>query len=163
MLADTSSAEVFLTYVPAHDVPSFAKLQKTLAQHGGADGLRRLRGQSHATKTHKKRGHAVRGGRTVENGRPGRNRRVRASGKADDFERELEALFKRLEISTEPVCRTARVSTAGANTMRNVRMRDLVEARRRKVHESTHGRVGYLYVPDTTRLGFAEFYRPLHG
>eukprot|EP00439_Symbiodinium_sp_Y106_P067836 s2127_g11.t1 len=159
MLADTSSAEVFLTYVPAHDVPSFAKLQKTLAQHGGADGLRRLRGQSHATKTHKKRGHAVRGGRTVENGRPGRNRRVRASGKADDFERELEALFKRLEISTEPVCRTARVSTAGANTMRNVRMRDLVEARRRKVHESTHGRVGYLYVPDTTRLGFAEFYR----
>ncbi|CAE7256580.1 tri1 [Symbiodinium sp. CCMP2456] len=158
MLADTS-AEVFLTYVPAHEVPSFAKLQKTVAQHGGADGLRRLRRQSHAAKTHKKHGQAATSGRTAEKGRPRRNREGRASGKADDFERELAALFKHLEISTQHVCRTARIRTAGANTMRNVRMRDLVEARRRNVHESTHGRVGYLYVPDTTRLGFAEFYR----
>lgn len=39
------------------------------------------------------------------------------------------------------------------------RYRDWVEANRRRVHEATRDRVGYLHVPDMGPAGFAEFHR----
>ncbi len=39
------------------------------------------------------------------------------------------------------------------------RYRDWVEANRRKVHEATGGKIGYLHVPNMVSSGFAEFYR----
>jgi tricorn protease len=42
---------------------------------------------------------------------------------------------------------------------RPARYRDWVEANRRKVHEETDGRVGYIHVPDMGAEGFAEFHR----
>jgi tricorn protease len=42
---------------------------------------------------------------------------------------------------------------------RPARYRDWVEANRRKVHEVTGGRVGYIHVPDMGPDGYAEFHR----
>jgi tricorn protease len=39
------------------------------------------------------------------------------------------------------------------------RYRDWVEANRRKVHDATDGRVGYIHVPDMGPEGYAEFHR----
>ena len=39
------------------------------------------------------------------------------------------------------------------------RYREWVEANRRKVHEATDGRVGYVHIPDMGPRGFAEFHR----
>ena len=39
------------------------------------------------------------------------------------------------------------------------RYRDWVETNRRKVHERTNGRVGYLHIPDMMADGYAEFHR----
>jgi tricorn protease len=39
------------------------------------------------------------------------------------------------------------------------RYRDWVEANRRLVHEKTHGRVGYVHIPDMWVDGYAEFHR----
>lgn len=39
------------------------------------------------------------------------------------------------------------------------RYREWVEANRRRVHEATNGRVGYVHIPDMGLLGFAEFHR----
>ncbi|QBD75474.1 peptidase [Ktedonosporobacter rubrisoli] len=39
------------------------------------------------------------------------------------------------------------------------RYRDWVEANRRLVHEKTHGRVGYVHIPDMWADGYAEFHR----
>ena len=146
MLAGAASSEVFVTYVPKNAVKSFAKLQQVWVQHGGIDGLRQLRRQS--TKAPK-----TKGSKSSEKGR-------QKPGKAEKAEKQLEALFRQLDISDEQqVCLTARVCAAGEDVILSASMRDLIECRRRKVHEATSGRVGYMYVPDTTRLGFAEFYR----
>ncbi|GLZ75716.1 tricorn protease [Actinorhabdospora filicis] len=40
-----------------------------------------------------------------------------------------------------------------------LRYREWVEANRRRVHEATGGRIGYLHVPDMAPQGFAEFHR----
>ena len=40
-----------------------------------------------------------------------------------------------------------------------IRYRDWVEANRRRVHEQTDGRIGYVHVPDMGPNGFAEFHR----
>jgi tricorn protease len=40
-----------------------------------------------------------------------------------------------------------------------VRYREWVEANRRKVHELSQGRVGYIHIPDMVQRGFAEFHR----
>jgi len=42
---------------------------------------------------------------------------------------------------------------------RPARYRDWVDANRRKVHEATSGRVGYIHVPDMGPDGYAEFHR----
>jgi len=42
---------------------------------------------------------------------------------------------------------------------RPARYREWVEANRRKVHEATDGRVGYIHVPDMGPDGYAEFHR----
>ncbi len=42
---------------------------------------------------------------------------------------------------------------------RPARYRDWVETNRRKVHEATEGRVGYIHVPDMGPDGYAEFHR----
>jgi tricorn protease len=42
---------------------------------------------------------------------------------------------------------------------RPARYRDWVDANRRKVHEVTGGRVGYIHVPDMGPEGYAEFHR----
>src|SRR5439155_4988584 len=42
---------------------------------------------------------------------------------------------------------------------RPARYRDWVETKRRHVHQTTHGRVGYIHVPDMRGGGFAEFHR----
>ncbi|HLJ56149.1 MAG TPA: S41 family peptidase [Chthonomonadaceae bacterium] len=39
------------------------------------------------------------------------------------------------------------------------RYRDWVEANRRRVHEATAGRVGYVHIPDMGAAGYAEFHR----
>lgn len=39
------------------------------------------------------------------------------------------------------------------------RYRDWVEANRRRVHETTDGRVGYVHIPDMGASGYAEFHR----
>ena len=39
------------------------------------------------------------------------------------------------------------------------RYRDWVEANRRRVHEATGGRVGYVHIPDMGANGYAEFHR----
>jgi tricorn protease len=40
-----------------------------------------------------------------------------------------------------------------------VRYREWVERNRRWVHEASHGRIGYLHLPDMMSAGFAEFHR----
>jgi len=42
---------------------------------------------------------------------------------------------------------------------RPARYRDWVESNRRKVHQATDGRVGYIHVPDMGADGYAEFHR----
>jgi tricorn protease len=41
----------------------------------------------------------------------------------------------------------------------DLRYRDWVEANRRRVHEETGGRVGYVHIPDMGARGYAEFHR----
>jgi tricorn protease len=53
--------------------------------------------------------------------------------------------------------RTVTVKALGDE--RAARYRDWVDANRRKVHEVTHGRVGYIHVPDMGPEGYAEFHR----
>jgi tricorn protease len=43
------------------------------------------------------------------------------------------------------------------------RYREWVETNRRYVHEATHGRVGYLHIPDMGARGYAEFHRGYLG
>ncbi len=44
-----------------------------------------------------------------------------------------------------------------------VRYREWVEENRRRVHEATSGRVGYVHIPDMGAAGFAEFHRGYLG
>jgi tricorn protease len=53
--------------------------------------------------------------------------------------------------------RTVAVKTL--NDERPARYRDWVETNRRRVHEATDGRVGYIHVPDMGARGYAEFHR----
>jgi len=53
--------------------------------------------------------------------------------------------------------RTVQVKAIGSETP--ARYRDWVEANRRRVHDETDGRVGYLHIPDMGPQGFAEFHR----
>jgi len=52
--------------------------------------------------------------------------------------------------------------TVSVKTLRDetpARYREWVEANRRRVHEATHGRVGYVHIPDMGPRGYAEFHR----
>ncbi len=52
--------------------------------------------------------------------------------------------------------------TVVVDTLRNefdLRYRDWVEANRRRVHDETNGRVGYVHIPDMGPRGYAEFHR----
>lgn len=40
-----------------------------------------------------------------------------------------------------------------------VRYREWVETNRRHVHDATHGRIGYLHIPDMEVIGYGEFHR----
>ena len=52
-----------------------------------------------------------------------------------------------------------RVSVKTLYDETRTRYRDWVDANRRRVHEATKGRVGYVHVPDMGPGGFAEFHR----
>jgi tricorn protease len=53
-----------------------------------------------------------------------------------------------------------RIVTVGTlNTEYPARYREWVENNRRQVHATTHGRIGYLHIPDMSALGYAEFHR----
>jgi tricorn protease len=41
----------------------------------------------------------------------------------------------------------------------NARYREWVDTNRRRVHEATDGRIGYVHIPDMGPVGFAEFHR----
>jgi tricorn protease len=45
------------------------------------------------------------------------------------------------------------------STEMQVRYREWVEQNRRRVHEATNGKVGYLHIPDMSGWGYAEFHR----
>jgi tricorn protease len=53
--------------------------------------------------------------------------------------------------------RTVTVKALGSD--RPARYRDWVEANRRRVHEASAGRVGYVHIPDMGPAGYAEFHR----
>ena len=66
---------------------------------------------------------------------------------------------------TSEVSETSEVSptrTVTVKALRNdipVRYREWVESNRRRVHEATGGRVGYVHIPDMSARGYAEFHR----
>lgn len=63
-------------------------------------------------------------------------------------------------LSVQPEAGEARTVTV--KTLRDerpARYRGWVEANRRKVHQATKGRVGYIHVPDMGPTGYAEFHR----
>jgi tricorn protease len=51
------------------------------------------------------------------------------------------------------------ISVKALSSERGARYRDWVEENRRKVHELSQGRVGYIHIPDMVQTGFAEFHR----
>jgi tricorn protease len=51
------------------------------------------------------------------------------------------------------------VTVKATKTEFSARYREWVETNRRKVHEATNGRVGYVHIPDMGPRGFAEFHR----
>ncbi len=51
------------------------------------------------------------------------------------------------------------VSVKALSSERGARYREWVEENRRKVHELSQGRVGYIHIPDMVQSGFAEFHR----
>ncbi len=56
-----------------------------------------------------------------------------------------------------PAPRSVTVKTLKSETP--ARYREWVEANRRRVHEATGGRVGYVHLPDMGPRGYAEFHR----
>jgi tricorn protease len=54
---------------------------------------------------------------------------------------------------------TRTVTVKALEDERPARYRDWVEANRRRVHEATEGRVGYIHIPDMGPRGYAEFHR----
>lgn len=61
------------------------------------------------------------------------------------------------EANVEGELRTVTVKTLRDETP--ARYREWVEANRRRVHEATDGRVGYVHIPDMGPKGYAEFHR----
>jgi len=51
------------------------------------------------------------------------------------------------------------VTVKALTNERSARYRDWVNEKRRRVHERTSGRVGYIHIPDMSAEGFAEFHR----
>lgn len=51
------------------------------------------------------------------------------------------------------------ISVKALSSERWARYREWVEENRRKVHELSQGRVGYIHIPDMGQSGFAEFHR----
>ncbi len=56
-----------------------------------------------------------------------------------------------------PTTRTVVVKTLGSEFP--IRYRDWVESNRRRIHEATEGRIGYIHVPNMVADGYAEFHR----
>ena len=52
-----------------------------------------------------------------------------------------------------------RITVKALHTDRPARYREWVEANRRRVHEASDGRIGYLHIPDMGSEGYAEFHR----
>jgi tricorn protease len=52
-----------------------------------------------------------------------------------------------------------RVSVKTLSTERPIRYREWVDTNRKRVHEATDGRIGYLHIPDMGAAGYAEFHR----
>jgi tricorn protease len=68
---------------------------------------------------------------------------------------EVRLTFAGREAGDEP--RSVTVKTLRSETA--ARYRDWVEDNRRRVHDATGGRVGYVHIPDMGPLGYAEFHR----
>lgn len=152
LLAESNSSEVFVTFVPAENVQSFLSIQEALKEHGGVEGFHNAWSRFNQTDpSRSKKGKKDKKGKKHQ----------RKGAKEEETERKLAAMFKKMHIENVSVWRTVRVATADENTRKNAIMRDLVEMNGRVVSEATNGRVGYILVPDTVRLGFVEFYRHL--
>lgn len=52
-----------------------------------------------------------------------------------------------------------RVSVKAIGNERPIRYREWVETNRKRVHDATDGRIGYLHIPDMGAFGYAEFHR----
>ncbi|CAJ1389700.1 unnamed protein product [Effrenium voratum] len=151
MLEESNSSEVFVTYVPVEDIASFASIQQAFSRYGGLDGFRKLSHQAGTSTKPKK--HAKRKDK-ARSKQPGRGEIP-----DDEVERKLAALFRQLKIDNGCCWRTARVSTAGKDRRKLASMRDLIERNGHAVNQATGGRIGYMHIPDTVQLGFAEFHR----
>lgn len=150
MLANCGGFEVLVTYVPPQFVASFMQVGQALHQNGGVEGLRKL----------------VASHRRALDARPqDKHKGKRKKAKQKTPKVDQEALLAKalqdfsIDVSEGPIWRTARVRACGSQVKRNAVLRDLVHERWDFVHAATQGRVGYVHVPDTCEMGFAEFYR----
>ena len=150
MLSESNSPEVFVTFVPVENVQSYVAVQGVLKEHGGVDGFRKV--WSHLN-------HPDAGKSKTKKAKKAKRQRKKRAQQEEETERKLAAMFKKMKIEDACVWQTVRVTTADEGTIRNARIRDLVEVNGKMVRDATQGRVGYILVPDTVRLGFAEFYR----
>ena len=66
---------------------------------------------------------------------------------------------KEISIAVERAGATRRAVVRPLRSERELRYRDWVDGNRARVHARTHGRVGYLHIPDMGPWGFAEFHR----
>lgn len=142
MVAEHS--EIYLTYVAYEDVEAFTALQKALEAMGGAEGFRNFCGKEVEAKKVKKKGRG--------------NQKSRKMTAEAWLEERLSDFLGQLGLSSAP-WRTVRCAPAREATLKAAQMRDLLTANQECVRRATEGRVGYLLVPDTVRLGFAEFHR----
>jgi len=158
MLANSSGAEVLLTYVPPQNAARYAQVQGMLHRSGGVDGLRKLVASQRKSLEGKGAQDRKKGKKKKEKGKKARKGPEAIQAEAD---KQLAQMLRgmSIDVSEGPIWRTVRVKAVGLETKRNASLRDMVEDRSEIVHSLTKGRVGYVHVPDTCELGFAEFYR----
>eukprot|EP00927_Polykrikos_kofoidii_P048752 TRINITY_DN42967_c0_g1_i1.p1 TRINITY_DN42967_c0_g1~~TRINITY_DN42967_c0_g1_i1.p1 ORF type:complete len:1324 (+),score=213.53 TRINITY_DN42967_c0_g1_i1:57-3974(+) len=174
MLAHSVDTEVFLTFVSPEHIGKFEKFQALVAKTGGVDGLRHLnssqrkalRDQNVSAKRKGKKKKGRERGKDKEKDKGHNDSAKKSVAAADnrveaDIEKRLADVLSKagIDAADGPMWKTSRVNPVGETLHRNAALRHLVERRSKDVHEVSGGRVGYLHVPDTTELGYAEFYR----
>eukprot|EP00929_Paragymnodinium_shiwhaense_P023945 TRINITY_DN14875_c0_g2_i2.p1 TRINITY_DN14875_c0_g2~~TRINITY_DN14875_c0_g2_i2.p1 ORF type:complete len:1295 (-),score=285.21 TRINITY_DN14875_c0_g2_i2:476-4360(-) len=157
MITNFGDCDIFVTVVPPENIEAFQKVQELLVKSGGADGFRRM----NATQQKSLKARAPGGKKGKQKGKKAEEPAKAAAALQAEIDKHLEdALAKAgVDISEGPSWKTVRVSCVSETVACNALFRDLVERRAAAVHAASKGRVGYLHVPDTSELGFAEFYR----